>query len=145
MKTALYILVFTTLTATACTERFDRSTCTDGNNIRKRTYTSETEEAKALAVSIEELRKMPKETRAKRTAAIILADYVSLKDSTYHLNISKEEAKKLGIDGDLYDNVAANLEESNKAIRKALKEGYKLALPDIKKEADKYKSRQNNK
>ena len=145
MKTALYILVFTTLTATACTERFDRSTCTDGNNIRKRTYTSETEEAKALAVSIEELRKMPKETRAKRTAAIILADYVSLKDSTYHLNISKEEAKKLGIDGDLYDNVAANLEESNKAIRKALKEGYKLALPDIKKEADKYKSLQNNK
>ena len=67
MKTALYILVFTTLTATACTERFDRSTCTDGNNIRKRTYTSETEEAKALAVSIEELRQMPKETRAKRT------------------------------------------------------------------------------
>lgn len=145
MKTALYILVFTALTATACTERFDRSTYTDGNNIRKRTYTSETEEAKALAVSIEELRQMPKETRAKRAAATILADYVSLKDSTYHLNISKEEAKKLGIDGDLYDNVAANLEESNKAIRKALKEGYKLALPDIKKEADKYKSRQNNK
>ena len=145
MKTTLYILVFTTLTAAACTERFNRSICTDGNNIRKRTYTSETEEAKALAVSIEELRQMPKETRAKRAAAIILADYVSLKDSTYHLNISKEEAKKLGIDGDLYDNVAANLEESNKAIRKALKEGYKLALPDIKKEADKYKSRQNNK
>ena len=72
MKTVLYILVFTTLTATACTERFDRSTCTDGNNIRKRTYTSETEEAKALAVSIEELRQMPKETRAKRAAAIIL-------------------------------------------------------------------------
>ena len=145
MKTALYILVFTALTATACTERFARSICTDGNNIRKRTYTSETEEAKALAVSIEELRQMPKETRAKRAAAIILADYVSLKDCTYHLNISKEEAKKLGIDGDLYDNVAANLEESNKAIRKALKEGYKLALPDIKKEADKYKSLQNNK
>lgn len=108
-------------------------------NLSERAYASEEEEAKALAVPVEKLKDIPQHLRAARAAAVILSSYVTLKDSTYTLDISAEEAAKLGVTEDLYNQVKKDLDKSNEAIKKATKNGEKLNLPDIKKQAEEYK------
>ena len=108
-------------------------------DLENKEFYSRVEEAKALALPISELNSIPPSVKRERAAAITLADFVTLQGTSYFLNISKEDAKKIGIEYDLYDKVKKSLALSNDAIKKAIKKGEKLQLPDIKKEAEKYK------
>lgn len=125
----------------ACSDQPEQSPI-DGS-LKEKVYSSMEEEAKALALPISELNTLSKSEKRQRAAAVILADYVVLKDSSYHLNISKEHAKSIGVDGESYERVKKDLELSNKAIKDALKVGEKLSLPDIKKEAKEYKEKKD--
>ena len=125
----------------ACSDQPEQ-TPIDGN-LKEKVYSSMEEEAKALALPVSELNSLSKSEKRQRAAAVILADYVVLKDSSYHLNISKEYAKSIGVDGESYERVKKDLELSNKAIKDARKVGEKLDLPDIKKEAKEYKEKKD--
>lgn len=108
--------------------------------MKAKVYSSKIEEANALAVPVEDLDEIPQNVKEKRAAAVILSNYVSLNDSTYSLDISAEEAKKLGITEDLYYEIVNDLEKSNEAIKEATKNGEKLILPNVKKEAEDYRN-----
>lgn len=56
--------------------------------------------SQALALPVDEINSIPNNIKDKRAAAVILSNYVSIKDSLYSLDISKEEAQKIGIDAD---------------------------------------------
>ena len=98
------------------------------NSVRNRVYASEAEEAKALLLSVEELRQMPKEIRIKRAAALALKNYAFYKDSVFYLNISKEDAKKLGVDEDLYEEIIEGIKDTNKQIKECNAKGEKVII-----------------
>lgn len=120
--------------------------CTNGssngqennNSVRTRTYSSKTEEAKALALPIDEVSSTSKKIKDRRAAAVILSNYVSIKDSLYVLEISKEDAQKLGVDTDLYMSVLQELKRTNKMIKEARQRGENITLPDVKEEHKKF-------
>ena len=97
------------------------------------------EEAKALALPVDEINSIPNNIKDKRAAAVILSNYVSIKDSLYSLEISKEEAQKIGIDADLYISILEDLNNSNRAIKEARLQGKKISLPNVKEEYKEYR------
>lgn len=88
---------------------------------------------------IEQINSIPNNIKDKRAAAVILSNYVSIKDSLYSLEISKEEAQKIGIDADLYISILEDLNNSNRAIKEALLQGKKISLPNVKEEYKEYR------
>ena len=119
---------------TSCSKSFD-----DEVNLKTRVYASEVEEARALAVPVESLKDIPQHVRVQRAAAVILSSYVTLHGDRYTLDISAEEAEKLGVTEDLYNAVKKDLDKSNESIQKAIDNGEKPNLPDVKKQAEEYK------
>ena len=111
----------------------------NNKSVKTKAYSSQVEEAKALALPVDKINNIPKSIKDKRAAAVILSNYVSIKDSLYSIDISKEDAQKLGVDADLYTSILQDLELSNKIIKEARQKGEKLVLPDIKEEAKKYR------
>ena len=109
------------------------------NNIKTRAYSSQIEEAKALALPINEVNSIPKEIKDKRAAAVILSNYISIKDSLYSLDISEKDAQTIGVDADLYNSVLQDLKNTNKAITEARLHGEKVSLPNVKEESKKYR------
>lgn len=103
-------------------------------SVRDRHYSSPAEEARAVALPINELDRFPKDIKDKRAASVILLKYVEIKNDLYTLNISMKDAKQLGVDEDLYMGALKDLEASNKAIVEARKRGDTLELPDPKEE-----------
>lgn len=124
--------------------------CTNGssngqennNSVRTKTYSSKTEEAKALALPIDKVSSTSKKIKDRRAAAVILSNYVSIKDSLYVLEISKEDAQKLGVDTDLYMSVLQELKRTNKMIKEARQRGENITLPDVKEEHKKFMNSQ---
>ena len=114
------------LTVSSCTK--NEAPTQTNNSIRNRVYASEAEEAKALLLSVEELRQMPKEIRIKRAAALALKNYAFYKDSVFYLNISKEDAKKLGVDEDLYEEIIEGIKDTNKQIKECNAKGEKVII-----------------
>lgn len=110
----------------------------NNNSVRTRTYSSKTEEAKALALPIDKVSSTSKKIKDRRAAAVILSNYVSIKDSLYVLEISKEDAQKLGVDTDLYMSVLQELKRTNKMIKEARQRGENITLPDVKEEYKKF-------
>ena len=88
---------------------------------------------------IEQINSIPNNIKDKRAAAVILSNYVSIKDSLYSLEISKEEALKIGIDADLYISILEDLNNSNRAIKEARLQGNKISLPNVKEEYKEYR------
>ena len=88
---------------------------------------------------VDEINSIPNNIKDKRAAAVILSNYVSIKDSLYSLEISKEEAQKIGIDADLYISILEDLNNSNRAIKEARLQGKKISLPNVKEEYKKYR------
>ena len=86
-----------------------------------------------MALPDSEVATFPQKYKAQRAASVILVNYVEQKDSTYYLTISREDAKKLGVDGDLYDNVKKSLNNTNNAIKELNKKGEKIELLDVEK------------
>lgn len=105
------------------------------NNSKKidKEFVSAETEAKALKLSLEELQTMPKAVRAKRAAGLILVDYLTLKDSVIYLDISREEALKLGVKSKFYDEYQQEISETNALIKDYNRRGESIQLPDIAK------------
>lgn len=108
---------------------------------KEKEQSAETEKAAAesLALDVAEYKAMPESLRKLRRAAIILAEYTTLKGNQYTLDISKEEAIAKGVTVAEYDNIKANLAATNKAILQAIKNGDTLILHDVKAEAKAHK------
>ena len=109
------------------------ATSCNSNSLRNKKYKSVHEEAIALALPDSEVATFPQKYKAQRAASVILIDYIEQKDSTYYLTISREDAKELGVDGDLYDNVVKDLDNTNNAIKELNKKGEKIELLDVEK------------
>lgn len=111
------------------------ASCDSGvkNSVKTRKYKSLHEEAIALALPDSEVASFPEKYKAQRAASVILIDYIEQKDSTYYLTISREDAKKLGVDGDLYDNIKKSLDNTNNGIKELNKKGEKIELLDVEK------------
>lgn len=111
------------------------ASCDSGvkNSVKTRKYKSLHEEAVALALPDSEVATFPEKYKAQRAAAVILTEYIEQKDSTYYLTISREDAKKLGVDGDLYDNIKKSLDNTNNGIKELNKKGEKIELLDVEK------------
>lgn len=111
------------------------ASCDSGvkNSVKTRKYKSLHEEAVALALPDSEVASFPEKYKAQRAASVILIDYIEQKDSTYYLTISREDAKKLGVDGDLYDNIKKSLDNTNNGIKELNKKGEKIELLDVEK------------
>ena len=104
-----------------------------GRAAQRHTSKSVHEEAIALALPDSEVATFPQKYKAQRAASVILTEYVEQKDSSFYLTISREDAKKLGVDGDLYDNVVKDLDNTNNAIKELNKKGEKIELLDVEK------------
>lgn len=109
------------------------ATSCNSNSLRNKKYKSVHEEAIALALPDSEVATFPQKYKAQRAASVILIDYIEQKDSTYYLTISREDAKKLGVDGDLYDNIKKSLDNTNNGIKELNKKGEKIELLDVEK------------
>lgn len=109
------------------------ATSCNNNSLRNKKYKSVHEEAVALALPDSEVATFPEKYKAQRAASVILIDYIEQKDSTYYLTISREDAKKLGVDGDLYDNIKKSLDNTNNGIKELNKKGEKIELLDVEK------------
>lgn len=94
-------------------------------------------EADSLFVTVEELARMTPEVKERIKAGIILSKYVSLNGDTYSLDISKEEAGRLGVKENVYDEICKDIENTNDTIRKLKAEGKDIGLVDVRKEAEK--------
>lgn len=102
MKKDVLFKVFTLVVAScliSCSND-DQKIQEGDNSVNIKSYSSQIEEAKALALPVDEINSIPNNIKDKRAAAVILSNYVSIKDSLYSLDISKEEAQKIGIDAD---------------------------------------------
>ena len=86
-----------------------------------------------MALPDSEVATFPQKYKAQRAASVILTEYVEQKDSSFYLTISREDAKELGVDGDLYDNVVKDLDNTNNAIKEMNKKGEKIKLLDVEK------------
>ncbi len=124
-------LVAFTSVCFSCTSKSD-SLKNKSKKIEKEFVAAEAE-AKALKLSLEELQAMPKAVRAKRAAGLILVDYLTLKDSVIYLDISREEALKLGVKSKFYDEYQQEISETNALIKDYNKRGESIQLPDIAK------------
>ena len=141
MKKDVLLKVFTLVVAScliSCSN--DNQKIQEGDNsVNIKSYSSQIEEAKALALPVDEINSIPNNIKDKRAAAVILSNYVSIKDSLYSLEISKEEAQKIGIDADLYISILEDLNNSNRAIKEARLQGKKISLPNVKEEYKEYR------
>lgn len=141
MKKDVLLKVFTLVVAScliSCSND-DPNNQEGDNSVNMKSYSSQIEEAKALALPVDEINSIPNNIKDKRAAAVILSNYVSIKDSLYSLDISKEEAKKIGIDADLYISILEDLNNSNRAIKEARLQGQKISLPNVKEEYKEYR------
>jgi hypothetical protein len=63
----------------------------------------------------------------------LLSKNITLKDSTYSLDISKEEAIKMGISAQYYDDAVVNMKRVNDMLKETFKEqSYNVSLDDYK-------------
>ena len=141
MKKDILLKVFTLVVAScliSCSND-DQKIQEGDNSVNIKSYSSQIEEAKALALPVDEINSIPNNIKDKRAAAVILSNYVSIKDSLYSLDISKEEAQKIGIDADLYISILEDLNNSNRAIKEARLQGKKISLPNVKEEYKEYR------
>jgi len=133
-KSFLFCLCVSILGLCSCSDSSD-----DGKSapdVTQKKYATIEEEAKALFLTVDELKRMPQNVRELRAAGIALDPYLTLKDSTYSLSITKEEAAKIGVNGYFYDYHAKEIEKTNALIKEMNKRGEHIDLIDIQAEYD---------
>ena len=90
--------------------------------------------------SIPELSNLPEEVKQKRAVAMILSDYVVLEGSQYRLDISEQDAQKLGVAPHFYKMIKNEILSTNAVIRKTLENGDSIELTDIQAVSKAYKN-----
>ncbi|MCH5246345.1 MAG: hypothetical protein J1E84_07765, partial [Muribaculaceae bacterium] len=83
---------------------------------------------------------LPENVQRKRNASIILSEFVKLENNQYRLELSKDEAEKLGVSPELYDEIVEDISNTNSWILKSLEKGDSIEIPDIQSIAKEYKN-----
>jgi len=102
-----------------------------------RTYTrEEIDEANSLYLPVEELGSFTEEMKARRRANIILMEYLVPRDSFYAIDISEDEADKLGVAPEYYRAALKDIEMADSARKESIKQGIPVekTLPDLREE-----------
>lgn len=128
------------------------SSCTQDENPKDSTIfaktdvfsPSEIQQAKELAIPVSELSNLSEEVKQKRTAAIILSDYVMLEGTQYKLDISEQDAQELGVTPYLYEIIKNEILSTNAAIQEILENGDSIELCDIQAISKAYKNGELN-
>ena len=107
------------------------------------TPTSDTQTGEEIIVAYEDpeaeqfedaIKDLPKEKqdelRLRRKASLALYPHLKLDGQEYRIDISAEEAAKLGVPEWIYEAVKRDLAETNKTIATMAAEGVELDLPD---------------
>ena len=82
---------------------------------------------------------LPENVQRKRNASIILSEFVKIENNQYILDISKDEAKKLGVSPELYNEIKEEIAFTNNWIKKMIDNGDTVDIPDIQSLAKEYK------
>lgn len=102
-----------------------------------RNYTrEEIDEANSLYLPVEELGSFTEEMKARRRANIILMEYLVPRDSFYAIDISEDEAAKLGVAPEYYRAALKDIERADSARKESIKQGIPVeeTLPDFREE-----------
>lgn len=99
----------------------------------------EIQQAKELAIPINELRNLSEEVKQKRAASITLSDYIVLDGNQYRLEISEQDAQKLGVTPYFYDIINKDILATNTAIMEMLEKGEYIELCDVQAVSKAYK------
>ena len=82
---------------------------------------------------------LPEHVQRKRNASIILSEFVKVENNQYILDISKDEAKNLGVSPELYNVIKEEIAFTNNWIKKMIDNGDTVDIPDIQSLAKEYK------
>ena len=120
-----------TVVITACGRSNSDSDVQGGNDIEKIVVKYEDPADSLIEESIKDLpEEKQDEIRLRRKAALALLPYLKLDGRQYRLDISGDEAGKLGVPEWLYESVKNEVAETNKTIAQMAAEGVELDLPD---------------
>ncbi|MDE6090602.1 MAG: hypothetical protein K2G41_07845 [Duncaniella sp.] len=76
----------------------------------------------------------------RRKAAQIVGEYIVLSDNQYSLELTQQEAEKLGVRDTIYDIVLKEINDINKFVTEQMEKGDTLSLPDIQASLKRYKN-----
>lgn len=139
MRTGLLKITATIIVGILCSCANNSGNAESAKESARKERVSVKKAADELGLTVDKYNDLTPEVRRLRAAAIKLSSYVTLKDSTYSLDITREEAEKLGISGADYDYQCQELEKTNKAIKQMNARGETVEMLDIKALAGKIK------
>lgn len=134
MKTLLIIIAINLMTLPAL------FSCSQDNENRQKSTTENLIEQQSDINLHNEHDILPQNVLRKRKASMVLSEFVKLENNQYRLEISKNEAGQLGVSPELYDEIMADLSNTNLWILKALENGDTIEIPDIQSIAKDYKN-----
>lgn len=118
---------------------------TESTEANTRSYTQEEiDEANSLLLPVEELSRFTEEMKSRRKANLILAEYVVPHDSVYVLEISEEEASKMGVDPEYYRAAIKDIETADSLYLELVRErkATRHPLKDFREEVRELKNKQ---
>lgn len=120
---------------------YSSATNATDNNTTDKPYTAEEiEDARILAVPIEEYRSLTSEMKEIIRTSYAMLEFLTVENNQVKVTISKEEAIAKGISAANYDRVLSDLEAANSFAKKAIESGdNSFQFPNIKEAYKCYK------
>lgn len=143
---SLCVLSCTKTIKNDCVQEVPDATETAEANTRSYTQ-EEIDEANSLLLPVEELSRFTEEMKSQRKANLILVEYLVPHDSVYALEISEEEAAKLGVAPKYYKAAIKDIETTDSLYSELVREGKaeKHPLKDFREEVRELKNKQRQK
>lgn len=133
MKTLITIILYTVISGSLL---FSCSQASENNQYNSKEIISA---SKIKSNNYDILDTLPENIQRKRNASIILSEFVKVEYNQYILDISKDEAKKLGVSPELYNVIKEEIAFTNNWIKKMIDNGDTVDIPDIQSLAKEYK------
>ncbi len=74
---------------------------------------------------------LSEEAKKLRAASIALSEYIVLENNQYKLDISEQDAQKLGITSNLYNTIKDELASTNAIVQKTMENGDSIEMCDV--------------
>lgn len=133
MKTLITIILYTVISGSLL---FSCSQTSENSQYISKEIISE---SKIKSNNYGTLDTLPEKVQRKRNASIILSEFVKVENNQYILDISKDEAKNLGVSPELYNEIKEEIAFTNNWIKKMIDNGDTVDIPDIQSLAKEYK------
>lgn len=120
---------------------YSSATNATDNNTTDKPYTAEEiEDARILAVPIEEYRLIPADIKEAIRASFIMYEFCTVENNRIKVNIAKEEAIEKGVSADGYKLFLAEMDKTNAQLKEGEDNGFPPPIfPDFKEYVAKYK------